>query len=542
MAILATTLISLVPVTVGLVLIIGVISIPLYCIYEIFFHPFAGYPGPPLAKLTALRGTYHVWRGDVHLDMWRCHQKYGPIVRYGPDHLLFDTANGMRDVLGPGKNFEKGGSYKRLHTGALNILTMADRKKHGKRRRLLGPWFTDKALKEFEPESLSRIRKFCAAITPAQAQSNSPNGWGSPVDMTHLFSFLVFDTLNALVFGLDRKLIEAHQHRSVIADIEELLRRSAVLLYFPLLYLGRIDKAIFPEAEKASRRVSKYMKGVLQEHSSRASSGKVSTSKNVLSYLQVTKDPETGESLSPSESKAEAVVMTIAGSDASSSAFCAIMFYLITNPHVYSKLATEVRSTFTSEDEIQTGEKLRSCRYLRACVDESLRMSPPVGQSLFRDAGPGGAFVDGHYIPAGYGVGTGIYSLHHNPTYFPRPFSFHPERWLVDTSGLDGGSTPEQLELAKSAYIPFSMGSRSCIAKSLALNKMQVTIAILIWKFDFKMADGPGGELGAGNPLSSEFGRTNPGEFQLYSHVTSTKKGPVVQFRPRVVAGGEGVD
>lgn len=212
------------------------------------------------------------------------------------------------------------------------------------------------------------------------------------------------------------------------------------------------------------------------------------------------------------------------------------MFYLITNPHVYYKLATEVRDTFTSEDEIQTGEKLRSCRYLRACIDESFRMSPPVGQSLFREAGPGGALVDGHYVPAGYGAGTGIYSIHHNPKYLPRPFTFQPERWLVDGSG---DTSFEQLDLAKSAYIPFSMGSRSCIAKALAHNNMQVTIASLIWKFDFKMADGPGGELGAGNPLS-EFGRTNPGEFQLYSHVTSSKKGPIVQFRPRAVSNCEG--
>lgn len=156
-------------------------------------------------------------------------------------------------------------------------------------------------------------------------------------------------------------------------------------------------------------------------------------------------------------------------------------------------------------------------------------MSPPIGQSLFREAGTGGALVDGHYIPEGYGAGTGIYSIHHNPIYFPRPFTFQPERWLID--GPDDTSL-EQLELAKSAYTPFSIGSRSCIAKALAQNMMQITIATLIWKFDFKMADGPGGELGAGNPLSG-FGRTNPGEFQLYSHVTSSKKGPIVQFRSR---------
>lgn len=48
-----------------------------YCVYQIYFHPYAKYPGPLLGKITVLRATYHAWKGDIHLDMWYCHQKYG---------------------------------------------------------------------------------------------------------------------------------------------------------------------------------------------------------------------------------------------------------------------------------------------------------------------------------------------------------------------------------------------------------------------------------------------------------------------------------
>lgn len=172
--------------------------------------------------------------------------------------------------------------------------------------------FTDKALKEFEPRSLSRIKKFCSLIYPNQIQDNSPNGWGPEIDMTHTFSYLVFDTLNDFAFGLDGKMLERHDNRPIIHDIEVLLRRSAVLLYFPFLFIGRIDMALFPKAEKASRKISNYLRGIIQENTSLARKGE-KINNNVFSYLQNTKDPETGELLSRTESKAEAVVLTMAG-------------------------------------------------------------------------------------------------------------------------------------------------------------------------------------------------------------------------------------
>jgi hypothetical protein len=48
-----------------------------YVIYQIWFHPLANYPGPFLAKFTDLRAGYYAYIGDIHLDMWKCHQKYG---------------------------------------------------------------------------------------------------------------------------------------------------------------------------------------------------------------------------------------------------------------------------------------------------------------------------------------------------------------------------------------------------------------------------------------------------------------------------------
>jgi len=157
-------------------------------------------------------------------------------------------------------------------------------------------------------------------------------------------------------------------------------------------------------------------------------------------------------------------------------------------------------------------------------------MSPSVGSALYREVDTGGATVDGHHIPAGCDVGTAIYSIHHNPEYFPYPFKYYPERWIV---GPDA-STKEAVERAHNAYTVFSLGARGCIGKGLAMMEMMSVLATILYRFDLKIPDGPLGHLGEGHP-AAEFGRHREDELQLNDQVTAAKSGPVLQFRPRKI-------
>jgi cytochrome P450 len=205
---------------------------------------------------------------------------------------------------------------------------------------------------------------------------------------------------------------------------------------------------------------------------------------------------------------------------------CSIFFYLSRYPSAYATLASEIRSQFESLDEICSGQQLARCNYLLACIDETLRLSPPIVTALFREAGSTGAIVDGQFIPGGTIVGTGIYSIHHNPEYFQQPHDFIPERWLRgfnDILAIHGTG----------AYMPFSRGSRACIGRSLSYLELQITVAMVMWEYDFRPAVGPDMEVGSGDPLSPYPGRRNPHEFQLVDRGTSGKRGPVLQFRRR---------
>jgi cytochrome P450 len=117
----------------------------------------------------------------------------------------------------------------------------------------------------------------------------------------------------------------------------------------------------------------------------------------------------------------ESNLLIIAGSDTTSTALSGALFYLAHNSAALQKVCKEVREAFDDVEEIVTGSKLSGCSFMRACIDETMRMTPPVAGALPRQILPGGMNVDGRHIPAGIDVGVPIYSIHHNPDYFPQP-------------------------------------------------------------------------------------------------------------------------
>lgn len=162
------------------------------------------------------------------------------------------------------------------------------------------------------------------------------------------------------------------------------------------------------------------------------------------------------------------------------------------------------------------GPELNSCTYLRACIDEALRMSPPGGGPLLQEVGEGGAVIEGVHIPSGYDVAVGIGSIHHNHANFPDPYKFEPNRWIKSSDKSDA---------AEMHKVPFGMGARSCVGKPLALHELMLTMATLLYQFEMRATDRDEDAWNKGT-MDAE-------PFLLRDHVTGQKDGPLVEFQLR---------
>lgn len=487
-----------------------VIYITSLIIYRVFFHPLASYPGPFFAKITDLYTLYHCWAGYRHVDFLNQHAKYGPVFRYGPNKLSFNTHTALHTIHGPKANVRKADFYHGFDSpSGPNLLGSIQKDVHSRKRRVLAFAFSDKALKSMEQYMLANTRIFCDKLASTT----------EPLNMAKWCMYLAGDILGDLCFGNSFNTLTSLENRfslEVISASGKFLQMSGAAYN---LKDSIIPKLLFYDLADNMRR---HRAGSLARATERTKMAN-SDRKDFYHYLMEAKNSDSDEKYTLEETWVESNTLIAAGSDTTSLVLSATFFYLSQNQDVLAKVQKEVRAAFKGKEveDIKSGPELNGCRYLKACLDESMRMTPPTPGMLPRIVLPGGITVDNHFIPAGVEVGTPFYSLFHNPTYFPDSFKYRPERWFLSEASSQSEEEKEKLDLANQAFAPFSLGPRTCIGKNMAYMEMTIVMARVLFLFDFRAAKEQVLE-----------GKGRAGEYAIKDHFICGKDGPMIEFRP----------
>jgi cytochrome P450 len=247
--------------------------------------------------------------------------------------------------------------------------------------------------------------------------------------------------------------------------------------------------------------------------------------KDMFYYLFHNKDSETGtRAYTDNVLPVEASLLLTTALGATTTTLSAFCFYIIRNPVIYHKLVSEIRTSFISGDDIQSSTTLSPCRYLRACIEETLRMTPAAPGENMRYVLPGGQEIDGQFMDEGVLVGTSSWSLFHSEEFFGDPWTFRPERWIANE---DAGVSAANVADAQAAFFPFSIGPVSCVGQKLARSILSIAIAKLVFALDVVAA--PGARLGEGNETLG-WGRRSRNVFQVRDATFALREGPLVQF------------
>lgn len=151
-----------------------------------------------------------------------------------------------------------------------------------------------------------------------------------------------------------------------------------------------------------------------------------------------------------------------------------------------------------SDSEI-TLTSVLELKYLLACLDEALRLYPPVPIGPLRTvpAGSGGVTIAGHVVPGGTDVAVWHWPMFHYSKHWERPMEYRPERFLQETSGgpryagdmrynsTSGLHSGDRLDLLQ----PFNIGPRNCLGRNLAYSEMRLVLARMIFNFDIELAE-----------------------------------------------------
>ncbi|KAH9906864.1 putative cytochrome P450 [Xylariomycetidae sp. FL2044] len=461
----------------------GILVTPLlywiaHAVYAVWFHPLAKYPGPRLAAISELWYIKAYTGGQWSRILVAAHRKYGDVVRIAPNELSFATAQSYRDIYGPPsktkKLFRKSELFYDIGPVS-NIAYEMDPENHSRLQKLFAPAFRAQSLRDQE----HIIHKHTDALVQQLLNLSARSREG--INMTEAFEWLVFDIIGELVFGESFGAVEAAQSNdwvsmllgSVHAWSLMNLRKRTPFLTSVLAWLPVVSESTRYAIESHQKHAALTREKV-RKRIQMGDSHKVQDF--FASVLR------TGE-LTEAELAMNANVFLTAGAETSATVMVAALWFLSTHPQTLHQLQTEIRSAFTSYEDV-TGDAAAQLPYLNAILEETMRMLPPSPMGPPR-VSPG-EMVDGRYVPAGVYVSTDVWTSHHDARTCSAPESFVPERWLGADREGEGGGKPSR----KPFSVPFGIGPRSCIGVTLAYLEMRIALVKLVLSFDWELAPG----------------------------------------------------
>ena len=113
----------------------------------------------------------------------------------------------------------------------------------------------------------------------------------------------------AVTFNADYRTMDDPKFRYVMECMEAANVRLGVTLEASGLTFRRLDRRLFPRSSAAASRFGKFIRRVLHERLQRENGA----SKDIFSFLQSCRDPETGEGLRNVELGTETATFVVAG-------------------------------------------------------------------------------------------------------------------------------------------------------------------------------------------------------------------------------------
>jgi cytochrome P450 len=315
-----------------------------------------------------------------------------------PDELSFSSADSWKIIHGhkraSGPSFQKAPKYyvgPSGGDGGTDIITANDFD-HSRVRRIFSNAFSDKALKLQESLFLVYIDKLCAKMR--EMYDSDPK---KKFNMVSMYNFTTFDVMGDLTFGDPLGMLENTDYHPWVANMFTNFRFGSYLHTirnypaFERLLLNMIPKSINEKRKMHGEFTRARVDKRLEKQDARPD----------IWGLVLARDEELG--LSQKDMYANANLFMIAGTETTATLLSGLTWHLLRNPDKLKILTSEIRTAFPKEEDI-TIERLQSLKYLRACVEEGLRIYPPVTNGLGRLVPPGGAEIDGHRVPEGVSV------------------------------------------------------------------------------------------------------------------------------------------
>ncbi|GKZ73328.1 hypothetical protein AnigIFM50267_010012 [Aspergillus niger] len=454
-----------------------VVTIVLYLIADVvnnlFFHPLAKVPGPFINRISKIPWDYWQWSGRLPQRTAEAHLKYGHVVRIAPNELSFSNQEAWQDIFAkvPGKDqWPRHPRRVPQGKGAPKSLMNTAGAEHARFRKLLNYAFSEKGLQEQQQIIGKYIDIFIDKVDRFARN-------GETVNITDWLVMVGFDVISDLGWSEPFNCIkkgEVHPWMQTFAQtafdsqMKFLFREHGLIWLAPYLTPKKFQQARLNNFKYARSRIEDRIQngGLRGDFWDRVD-------------IKSVDDNASGEGMTKAEMVVSAVTLVGTGSETISTLLTGLVYFLGMNPHAMNTLVEEIRSTFSSPEEV-THVSVHRLEYLTACIEETMRLYPPVTNLLWRVPPKGGGYTNGLYIPEGTGCNMSLRGIALSSDYFRRAYDFCPERFLANP--------PEEFKNENHRpYHPFSVGAYNCLGQNLANAESRLVITKLLLSYDIHL-------------------------------------------------------
>ena len=203
--------------------------------YRLTLHPLARFPGPKIAAVTLWYEFYHDFFSPGGQYIWvirDMHDKYGPIVRVGPDELHVNDPSILPELMPASKH------RRNKYTRAVQFFGFAeavgatvDHDLHRMRRGAMSKMFSKEAVRRLEP-----IMKFNLERLLGRLQGYKESG--NPINLLPMFGAFTNDLISEYSFGLNSNWLAASEFNAGFFRMVSVL--TGVFFYCQSLTCGRL--------------------------------------------------------------------------------------------------------------------------------------------------------------------------------------------------------------------------------------------------------------------------------------------------------------
>ena len=333
-------------------------------------------------------------KGDSCKYIASLHERYGEVVRTGPNEVSYMTVSANKTIFGSKTTeemaFEKNPAVYIQGSGAAQNILFASTREHPRFKKLMAPAFSEQAIKEQEP----MIQTYTSLMIDALRYNQSGKAYypdkDGIVNMGAWVNFIIFDILSSLSFGKPVGCLPAADYHPWAYVIFGAMKHSHFvqcahrLKPYHHLLQRLIPDEISAPYETHMENARRYLRDREQEKS-------VSRADFASFILKGMTEDELLDNIN---------ILATAGSETTATTISSALYYLVHNPESYQKLVEEIRSSYGSEDEI-TFNSVSTLAHLKAVIQETFRIHPSVPVGLHRITPKSGSHIDGKWVPGG---------------------------------------------------------------------------------------------------------------------------------------------